>query len=236
MGVLADHQIEKLAIENGMITPFAPGQVRPGVISYGTSSYGYDVRGGYKWDVFSPIHATCIDPKNFDKRLLERIDVSLPEMDCHEFEERHCKWCGVSVDNKFADEPSDKPGSWLGNCNAKKRESQPDHVMIPPNSFALGESIEEFNIPRDILVVCLGKSTYARCGVIINVTPGEPEWKGKWTIEVSNTTPLPAKIYCGEGLMQALFLRADKVCKVSYKDRKGKYQNQTGLTPPKVQQ
>ena len=165
MGVLPDWMIE----DGVKIVPFAPQQHRPGVISYGLTSYGYDVR---------------VDPKNFDPKSF--VDV-------------------------------------VG-----------DTCIIPPNSFALAETIEYFEIPRDVLGVCLGKSTYARCGIIVNVTPLEPEWRGRVTIEISNTTPLPAKIYAGEGIAQMLFLKGVGVCRVSYADKKGKYQDQKGLTLPFV--
>ena len=201
-----------------MITPYDPGTKKPGKISSGTSSYGYDVRCGYKWKVFSPILAPVIDPKNFDPKLLVEIDLTPRDV-------AGSPLCNSQ--NEFMSRDRTVEFYRLGG-----RTPPEDHIVIPPNSFALGESLEEFDIPRDILVVCLGKSTYARCGIIVNVTPGEPEWKGKWTIEVSNTTPSPAKIYCGEGLMQALFLRADEVCRTSYKDKKGKYQGQTGLPLP----
>lgn len=232
MGVLSDKQITELAAA-GMIVPFAEGQKRLGTISYGTSSYGYDVRCGYVFRVFSPINATVIDPKAFDSRALVEIDLT-PPPEGHDFNgttnRSTCKWCGVYFDN-----PNSKDLSWKDACEAKKRSLKPNYILIPPHSFVLAESIETFNIPRDILVVVLGKSTYARCGLVVNVTPGEPEWVGKWTIEISNTTPLPAKVYCGEGVMQALFLRADEVCQTSYKDRSGKYQGQTGLTLPKTE-
>lgn len=176
-------------VENhGMIEPFEPSQVKEkkGVpcISSGVSSYGYDVRAGRKFKVFTNIDSAIIDPKNFDSKSF-----------------------------------IDKEG---------------DHCIIPPNSFVLAHSLEYFRIPRDVLVICLGKSTYARCGIIVNVTPLEPEWEGHITLEFSNTTPLPAKIYAEEGAAQLVFLGADEVCETSYKDRKGKYQGQTGVTPPKV--
>src|SRR5262245_12817089 len=180
MGVLPDWQIER----DIKIEPFAPQQKRPGVISYGVTSYGYDVRLARKFKVFTNAHCAIVDPKNFDPR-------------------------------SFVD-------------------MEADECLIPPNSFALAETVEYLEIPRDIIGVCLGKSTYARIGIIVNVTPIEPEWRGKVTIEISNTTPLPAKVYAGEGIAQVLFLRADAPCKVSYADKKGKYQNQPGLTLPFV--
>src|SRR5580698_3024685 len=180
MGLLADSQIRELV----KIEPFAEEAYRPGVVSYGVSSYGYDVRVGRSFKVFTNVHCALVDPKRFD------------------------------------------PASFV--------DIEGDSCLIPPNSFALAETVEYFEIPRDILAVCLGKSTYARCGIIVNVTPLEPEWRGKITIEISNTTPLPAKIYSGEGIAQILFFRAEAVCKVSYGDKKGKYQDQKGLTLPFV--
>jgi dCTP deaminase len=180
MGVLADWQIEHLV----KIEPFAEGKPRPGQISYGVTSYGYDVRVGRHFKVFTNVHCAVVDPKNFDPASFVDIEAD---------------WC-----------------------------------LIPPNSFALAETIEYLEIPRDMIGICLGKSTFARCGIIVNVTPLEPEWRGKVTIEISNTTPLPAKIYAGEGIAQILFLRADGVCRTSYADKKGKYQDQKGLTLPFV--
>ena len=179
-GVLADWQIRSEV----KIDPFAESAVRPGVISYGLSSYGYDVRVGRHFKVFTNARCTVVDPKNFDR------------------------------------------GSFV--------DIEGDYCLIPPNSFALAETVEYLEIPRDMLGVCLGKSTYARCGIIVNITPLEPEWRGKITIEISNTTPLPAKIYANEGIAQILFLRADAVCHVSYGDKRGKYQDQKGLTLPFV--
>jgi dCTP deaminase len=179
-GVLADWQIQREI----KVEPFAEGSVRPGVISYGLTSYGYDVRVGRRFKVFTNARCAVVDPKNFD------------------------------------------PASFV--------DIEGDCCLIPPNSFALAETVEFFDIPRDIICICLGKSTYARCGIIVNVTPLEPEWRGKITIEISNTTPLPAKIYANEGIAQILFLRGEQVCRVSYGDKKGKYQDQKGLTLPFV--
>jgi dCTP deaminase len=180
MGVLPDFLIKR----DIKIEPFAEECSRPGVISYGVSSYGYDVRVGRKFKVFTNVYGALIDPKNFS------------------------------------------PAAFV--------DIEGDYCIIPPNSFALAETVETFEIPRDILATCLGKSTYARCGIIVNVTPLEPEWRGKITIEISNTTPLPAKIYANEGIAQILFFRAEAACKKSYADKKGKYQDQTGLTLPFV--
>jgi dCTP deaminase len=184
MSIKSDRWITKMAREHGMIEPFSERQVRDGVVSYGVSSYGYDVRIADDFKIFTNINSTVIDPKNFDSR-------------------------------SFVD--------FVG-----------DVCVIPPNSFALARTVEYFRIPRDILVVCLGKSTYARCGIIVNVTPLEPEWEGIVTLEVSNTTPLPAKIYANEGIAQMLFFQSDEPCEVSYADKKGKYQKQDGLTLPKM--
>ena len=174
--------------EEGMISPFEAGQVREidgrKVISYGTSSYGYDVRCSNIFKLFTNINSTIVDPKNFDPEAFVEVDG--------------------------------------------------DHCIIPPNSFALASTVEYFRIPRNVLTVCVGKSTYARCGIIVNVTPFEPEWEGHVTLEFSNTTPLPAKIYANEGIAQVLFFESDEVCQTSYKDRAGKYQGQTGVTLPKV--
>lgn len=190
MSIKSDKWIRRMAEEHGLISPFEPGQVRSvdgkKVISYGTSSYGYDIRCAPEFKVFTNIHSTVVDPKNFDE-------------------------------NSFVD-------------------INKDVCVIPPNSFALARTMEYFRIPRNVLTICLGKSTYARCGIIVNVTPFEPEWEGYVTLEFSNTTPLPAKIYAGEGCAQVLFFESDKddVCEVSYKDRGGKYQGQTGVTLPKA--
>ncbi|MGP1347463.1 MAG: dCTP deaminase [Phycisphaerales bacterium] len=189
MGVLCDTQIRELV----GIEPFADNQKRPKSISFGVSSYGYDVRVGTRFKIFTPTPRggglAVIDPKSFDDRFMVAVDT--------------------------ADEAT-------------------DHIIIPPNSFALCETVETFNIPRDVLVICVGKSTYARCGLIVNVTPLEPEWRGKVTLEISNTTPLPAKVYANEGIAQLIFLKGDRVCAVSYADKAGKYQDQSGLTLPKV--
>ena len=182
--IKADRWIKKMAIEHGMIEPFEDRQVRAGVISYGLSSYGYDIRVADEFKVFTNINSTVVDPKHFDARSF--VDV------------------------------------------------QADVCIIPPNSFALAKTIEYFRIPRDVLTVCVGKSTYARCGLIVNVTPFEPEWEGFVTLEISNTTPLPAKVYSNEGIAQVLFFQGDETCDVSYADKKGKYQGQRGLTLPKM--
>jgi dCTP deaminase len=179
-GVLPDWQIAK-AIK---IEPLADGVSRPGVVSFGLSSYGYDVRVGRRFKVFTNAHCAVVDPKNFD------------------------------------------PASFV--------DIEGDSCLIPPNSFALAETVEYLEIPRDVIAICVGKSTYARCGIIVNVTPLEPEWRGKVTIEISNTTPLPAKIYAGEGIAQILFLRTSAACETSYADKQGKYQDQEGLTLPFV--
>ena len=181
MGILPDWLIER----DIKIEPLATHERRPGAISYGVTSYGYDIRVGRKFKVFTNAHCAVVDPKNFD------------------------------------------PKSFV--------DMEADFCLIPPNSFALAETVEYLEIPRDVIAICVGKSTYARCGIIVNVTPLEPEWRGKVTIEISNTTPLPAKIYAGEGIAQILFFRADAVCHTSYADKKGKYQDQAGLTLPFVQ-
>jgi dCTP deaminase len=173
-----------MAREHRMIEPFVESQVRGSAISFGVSSYGYDIRVADEFKVFTNINNTVIDPKNFDPRSF--VDVKT------------------------------------------------DVCIVPPNSFALARTIEYFRIPRDVLTICLGKSTYARCGIIVNVTPFEPEWEGTVTLEISNTTPLPAKIYANEGIAQVLFFQSDEPCEMSYKDKKGKYQAQTGVTLPKI--
>ena len=187
MAIKADRWIKKMA-QAGMIEPFADGQIRQSgtnrVISYGVSSYGYDVRCAREFKIFTNINSAIVDPKNFDS-------------------------------NSFVDVES-------------------DICIIPPNSFALARTIEYFRIPRNILTICLGKSTYARCGIIVNVTPLEPEWEGHVTLEFSNTTPLPARIYANEGACQFLFLKGNEPCEVSYADRAGKYMGQRGVTLPKV--
>ena len=191
MSIKSDRWIRRMAEGQGMIEPFEPGQVKhrddgDRIVSFGTSSYGYDVRCSREFKVFTNINSTIVDPKNFD------------------------------------------PGSFV--------DIEADECIIPPNSFALARTVEYFRIPRDTLVVCLGKSTYARCGIIVNVTPLEPEWEGHVTLEFSNTTPLPARIYANEGVAQMLFFQAaaDDVCETSYKDRGGKYQGQRGVTLPRT--
>jgi dCTP deaminase len=184
MGLKPDHWIRKMALEQRMIEPFVDKQVRQGVISYGVSSYGYDIRVADEFMIFTNVHSAIVDPKNFD------------------------------------------PKSMF--------EFQGDVCIIPPNSFALARTVEYFRIPRKVLTVCLGKSTYARCGLIVNVTPFEPEWEGYVTLEISNTTPLPAKIYANEGLAQVLFFEADEECEISYADKKGKYQGQKSIVLPKL--
>lgn len=184
MGLKNDRWIRKMVAEHGMIEPFAEAQVREGVISYGVSSYGYDLRVSDEYKIFTNVFSAIVDPKAFN-----------PE---------------AFVDHKG------------------------DFCIIPPNSFVLARSVERFRIPRSVLTICLGKSTYARTGLIVNVTPFEPEWEGYVTLEISNTTPLPAKVYSNEGLAQVLFFEADEECEVSYADRKGKYQNQVGVTPPRL--
>jgi dCTP deaminase len=183
MSVMSDRWIRKMALEHRMIEPFTEKQVRAGVISYGLSSYGYDVRIADEFKIFTNINHTVVDPKDFDPRSF--VDVKAKE------------------------------------------------CIIPPNSFALARSVEYFRIPRNVLVVCVGKSSYARCGIIVNVTPLEPEWEGIVTLEVSNTTPLPARIYAGEGIAQFLFFEGNEPCETSYADKKGKYQAQQGLTLPR---
>jgi dCTP deaminase len=175
-----------MAREHRMIEPFVDGQVREGAISYGVSSYGYDMRVAPEFRIFTNVLSAVVDPKHFDDRSFVQFDG--------------------------------------------------DVCIVPPNSFALARSVEYFRIPRNVLTICLGKSTYARCGIITNVTPFEPEWEGFVTLEISNTTPLPAKIYANEGICQVLFFEADEhdVCETSYADKKGKYQKQTGVTLPKL--
>jgi dCTP deaminase len=184
MALKSDRWIRKMALEHDMINPFAEKQMREGVVSYGVSSYGYDLRVSDEFKIFTNVMSAIVDPKHFDERSF------------------------VTVRTECA--------------------------IIPPNSFALARSVEYFKIPRDVLTICVGKSTYARCGIIVNVTPFEPEWEGFVTLEISNTTPLPAKIYANEGLCQILFFQSDEPCEVSYKDKKGKYQAQTGIVLPKL--
>ena len=186
MAIKSDKWIRKMANEHGMIEPFNDKQVSKGKISYGLSSYGYDIRVADNFKIFTNVNNSIVDPKNFDA-------------------------------NSFVD--------FTG-----------DVCIIPPNSFALAQSVEYFRIPRNVLSVCLGKSTYARCGIIVNVTPFEPEWEGYVTLEISNTTPLPAKIYSNEGLCQVLFFESDEDCEVSYKDKNGKYQGQVNITLPIIKQ
>ena len=182
--IKSDRWIRRMAVEKGMIKPFEDRQVRKGGISYGLSSYGYDIRIADEFKIFTNINTTIVDPKRFDPRSF--VDV------------------------------------------------QGEVAVIPPNSFALGRSVEYFKIPRNVLTICVGKSTYARCGVITNVTPFEPEWEGYVTLEISNTTPLPAKIYANEGIAQVLFFESDEACETSYADRQGKYQGQQGIVLPTV--
>jgi len=188
MTIKSDAWIRRMAQSQRMIEPFEPSQVKEvesrKVVSYGTSSYGYDIRCSREFKIFTNINSTIVDPKNFDEKSF--VDFS------------------------------------------------GDVCIIPPNSFALARTVEYFRVPRNVLVVCLGKSTYARCGIIVNVTPLEPEWEGHVTLEFSNTTPLPAKIYANEGVAQVLFFESDEPCETSYKDRGGKYQGQRGVTMPKV--
>jgi dCTP deaminase len=184
MSVLSDKNIRKLAIEEGMISPFEDKQVREGKISYGLSSYGYDARVSEEFKIFTNVNSEIVDPKNF------------------------------------------KSTNFVTKNGAE--------CIIPPNSFALARTVEKFKIPKDILVICLGKSTYARCGIIVNVTPLEPGWEGYVTLEFSNTTPLPAKIYANEGVAQFIFLKGKETPEVTYADRKGKYMGQTGVTLPKI--
>ena len=184
MPIKSDRWIREMALTRNMIEPFTERQISKGKISYGLSSYGYDVRVGHEFKVFTNVNSNVVDPKNFDPRSL--------------------------VDFKG------------------------DVCTVPPNSFALAASMEYMRIPRDVLCICVGKSTYARCGIITNVTPLEPGWEGNITLEISNTTTLPAKIYAGEGLVQVLFFESDERCEVSYPDRGGKYQGQRGVTAPRV--
>ena len=184
MSIKSDGWIKRMAVEHQMIVPFEEGQIRNGVISYGLSSYGYDIRVANEFKIFTNVNTTIVDPKNFDERSF--------------------------VDFKG------------------------DVCIVPPNSFALARTVEYFRIPRNVLTVCLGKSSYARCGIILNVTPFEPEWEGFATLEISNTTPLPAKIYANEGIAQVLFFESDEICLVSYGDKKGKYQAQRDITLARI--
>ena len=180
----SDRWIRKMSREHDMINPFSEKQVREGVISYGLSSYGYDLRVSDEFKIFTNVNNALVDPKHFDEKSFVTI--------------------------------------------------QTDICIVPPNSFALARSVEYFKIPRSVLTICVGKSTYARCGIIVNVTPFEPEWEGFVTLEISNTTPLPARIYANEGLCQIIFFESDEVCETSYADRKGKYQAQKGIVLPKL--
>jgi dCTP deaminase len=184
MGVKADSWIRRMAQEKGMIEPFVDGQVREGVISYGLSSYGYDIRVSNEFKIFTNVHSAIVDPKHFN------------------------------------------PDSFIDYTG--------DVCVIPPNSFVLAQTVEYFRIPRDVITVCVGKSTYARCGLIVNVTPFEPEWEGFVTLEISNTTPLPARVYANEGIAQVLFFHADEICETSYADRNGKYQKQKRIVLPRI--
>ncbi|MBM4183911.1 MAG: dCTP deaminase [Gemmatimonadetes bacterium] len=184
MPIKSDKWIRRMCEEHRMIEPFERGQVREGVISYGLSSYGYDIRVAPEFKVFTNVHNALVDPKNFD----DRSFVDIKGLEC----------------------------------------------IIPPNSFALARTEEYFRIPRNVLAICVGKSTYARCGLVVNVTPLEPTWEGYLTLEISNTTPLPAKVYGGEGIAQLLFLEGDELPEVAYVDRNGKYMKQVGVTLPKL--
>ncbi|MDT8307882.1 MAG: dCTP deaminase [Anaerolineae bacterium] len=184
MGVQPDTWIREMALEHKMIEPFVDGQVRENVISYGLSSYGYDIRVTDEFKIFTNVHSAIVDPKHF------------------------------------------KSESFI--------DYKGEVCIIPPNSFVLARTVEYFRIPRDILTICVGKSTYARCGLIVNVTPFEPEWEGYVTLEISNTTPLPAKVYAFEGIAQVIFLAAEDICRVSYADRNGKYQKQQGIAMPRI--
>ena len=184
MSIKSDRWIRRMCLEHKMIEPFEEKQVRQGVVSYGVSSYGYDVRIADEFKIFTNVNSTIVDPKRVDPASM--IDFKGPI------------------------------------------------AIIPPNSFALGRTVEYFRIPRNVLTICVGKSTYARCGIITNVTPFEPEWEGQVTLEISNTTPLPAKIYANEGIAQVLFFESDEPCETSYRDKAGKYQAQRGITLPKM--
>lgn len=184
MAIKSDRWIREMAKKYKMIDPFVDSQIRKGKISYGLSSYGYDIRVADEFAIFTNVNSNFVDPKHFEESSLVRV---------------HAR-----------------------------------SILIPPNSFALARTVEYFRIPRNILTVCLGKSTYARCGIIVNVTPFEPEWEGHATLEISNTTPLPAKIYANEGIAQIIFLESDELCEISYKDKKGKYQSQRRITLPRI--
>jgi dCTP deaminase len=184
MTIKSDRSIKRMAVEHRMIEPFVETQVRADVVSYGLSSYGYDIRVADEFKVFTNINNTVVDPKQFDPRSF--VDIKA------------------------------------------------DTCIVPPNSFALARTIEYFRIPRDVLTLCLGKSTYARCGIIVNVTPFEPEWEGTATLEISNTTPLPARIYANEGIAQVIFFQSDEPCAISYADKKAKYQAQLEVTLPRI--
>ncbi len=184
MSIKPDHWIRKMCLEHGMIEPFEEKQVREGVVSYGVSSYGYDIRVADEFKIFTNVNSTVVDPKHVDPRSM--VDV------------------------------------------------RGDVCIVPPNSFALARSVEYFRVPRNVMTITVGKSTYARCGIITNVTPFEPEWEGYVTLEISNTTPLPAKIYANEGIAQVLFFESDSPCEVSYRDKNGKYQRQVGITLPRL--
>jgi dCTP deaminase len=183
LAIKSDRWIREQALK-GMIEPFSEKQVREGVVSYGLSSYGYDLRVSDEFRIFTNVNSAVVDPKHFDERSFVTV--------------------------------------------------QAESILVPPNSFALARSVEYFRIPRDVLTICVGKSTYARCGIIVNVTPFEPEWEGFVTLEISNTTPLPARVYANEGLCQILFFQSDESCEISYADRKGKYQKQQGIVLPKL--
>ena len=184
MGLKNDTWIRRMALEHKMIEPFVENQVREGVISYGLSSYGYDIRVTNQFKIFTNVHSAIVDPKHFN------------------------------------------PDSFV--------DYEGEICVIPPNSFVLTRTVEYFRIPRTVLTMCIGKSTYARCGLIVNVTPFEPEWNGFVTLEISNTTPLPARIYANEGIAQVVFFEADEVCEISYADRKGKYQAQQEIVLPRI--
>lgn len=187
MSIKSDTWIRRMAVDHGMIEPFVEKQVRKGdtpLVSYGLSSYGYDIRVAHEFKVFTNVHNSIVDPKNFQENSFVKLET--------------------------------------------------DICIVPPNSFALARSIEYFRIPRDVLTICLGKSTYARCGIIVNVTPFEPEWEGFVTLEISNTTPLPAKVYANEGIAQVIFFQATESCEISYADRQGKYMKQVGITLPRI--